>query len=87
MAEEFTLEGLNESQLKAYNEYLKLPNFTKEIAFDLVTEKITPDEAGDLLFEGDFNLVLRIYNIKWLILSPLWLRTLSKQENLHIKII
>ena len=52
MAEEFTLEGLNESQLNAYNEYLKLPNFTKEIAFDLVTDKIDADEASKLIFEA-----------------------------------
>ena len=55
MAEEFTLEGLNESQLNAYNEYLKLPNFTKEIAFDLVTDKIDAKEAGNLIFEGSLK--------------------------------
>jgi len=50
MAEDTFLEGLNEEQLRDYEQYLKFPNMTKEVAKSFAIGEIDAEEAKQLIF-------------------------------------
>jgi len=50
MAEDTFLEGLNEEQLRDYQQYLKFPNMTKEVAKSFAIGEIDAEEAKQLIF-------------------------------------